>query len=75
MKGRMTMIEKVNIEKQLTVRELRILMNLSQKNFAKLVGIPYSTYVKKEQGHSRFLACEIDSIIQKTGIPYEKIKK
>ena len=43
------MIEKVNIEKQLTVKELRILMNLSQKNFAKLVGIPYSTYVKRNK--------------------------
>lgn len=69
------MIEKVNIEKKLTVKELRILLNLSQKEFAKLIGIPYSTYVKKEQGHSKFLACEMDSIITKTGISYEQIEK
>ena len=69
------MIEKVSIEKQLTVKELRILMNLSQKSFAELIEIPYSTYVKKERGHSRFLACEIDSIIDKTGTPYGEIRK
>lgn len=50
-------------------------MNLSQKSFAELIEIPYSTYVKKERGHSRFLACEIDSIIDKTGTPYGEIRK
>lgn len=75
MKEVIKMIEKVSIEKQLTVKELRTLLDMSQKNFAKLINIPYSTYVKKEQGHSRFLACEIESIIKNTGVSYDKIKK
>lgn len=69
------LLEKVNIkeEKKLTVEEIRILTGLSQVEFAKNIGIPYSTYVKKEKNITRFFADEIKHISTKFNIPLEKI--
>lgn len=67
------LLDKVKIESEITVEELRLLTTLSQKEFANAVEIPYGTYVKKEQGHSRFFASEISLISHRFNVPIEKI--
>lgn len=69
------LLEKVSIkdEKKLTVEEIRILTGLSQAEFARNIGIPYSTYVKKEKNITRFFADEIGHISDIFNIPLEKI--
>lgn len=69
------LLEKVSIKEQnkLTVVEIRVLTGLSQADFARNIGIPYSTYVKKENNMTRFFADEIGHISTIYNIPLEKI--
>lgn len=67
------LLDKVKIEKPVTVEELRVLTGKTQSEFAKNLGIPYGTYLKKEQGNSRFFKDEITKISRATGIPVNLI--
>lgn len=67
------LLDKVKIEKPVTVEELRVLTGKTQSEFAKNLSIPYGTYLKKEQGNSRFFKDEITKISRATGIPVNLI--
>ncbi|WP_404989327.1 helix-turn-helix transcriptional regulator [Clostridium culturomicium] len=41
------------IDVKVTLRKLRIELDVTQKEFAKLINLPVSTYRKKENGESK----------------------
>lgn len=69
------LINKVELKNdaKLTITEIRMLVGCTQKEFAKKVSIPYSTYVKKESGKTKFLISEVGNICKETNIPIYNI--
>lgn len=65
----MSLLEKVSIKKPLTVRELRILCERQQLDFAEITRCPLDTYRKKERGASRFFQDEVERLAAATGVP------
>lgn len=65
----MSLLEKVTINKALTVKELRILCEKQQWDFAEIINCPIDTYRKKERGVTRFYQDEVELLSRATGIP------
>lgn len=55
------------------LRGLRVEHNLTQEDFAKWVGIPVTTYRRKESGHSPIYLEEAYRISQVLGLSIEEI--
>nr|DAJ06609.1 MAG TPA: Helix-turn-helix XRE-family like protein [Caudoviricetes sp.] len=68
------LLNKVEIVNKITVEEIRILSNYSQKEFSEKIGIPFGTYRKKARGEIGFWASEIAKISEQFNVPIEKIK-
>lgn len=68
------MLEKVQIVEKVTLREIRNLANMNQEDFAKFVGIPYTTYRRYEADTKKIDFGTLLDICDKTGVPIEKIK-
>ncbi len=60
-------------EVKISLRILRAELNLSQKEFAKLIGMPFSTYQKKETGTSPITLNEAYKISQVANRTVEQI--
>ena len=68
------MLEKVQIVEKVTLREIRTLADMNQEDFAKFLGIPYTTYRRYEADAKRIDFGTLLDICNKTGVPIEKIK-
>lgn len=68
------MLEKVQIIEKVTLREIRTLANMKQEDFAKFLGIPYTTYRRYEADAKKIEFGTLLGICDKTGVPIEKIK-
>lgn len=68
------MVENIKIINKVTLKEIRNIMGKSQKEFAKYVGIPITTYRRYESNTKKMEIGKLCTICDKTGIPIEKIK-
>ena len=68
------MLEKVQVVEKVTLREIRTLADMNQEDFAKFLGIKYTTYRRYEADPKRIDFGTLLDICNKTGVPVEKIK-
>lgn len=68
------MMQSVKITGKVTLAELRALEGMTQKKFAKFVGIPYTTYRRYEKDIKSAGFSEIVKICDRVGVGIEKIK-
>lgn len=68
------MIRNIQITGKITLAELRALEGMTQKKFAKFVGIPYTTYRRYEKNIKSAGFSEVVRICEKVGVGIEKIK-
>lgn len=59
---------------ELTIKQVRLLNELSQKKMAISIDMPLSTYQKKERGESEFTLSEVRKICEKYGVDLNLIK-
>lgn len=64
---------RVEMEK-LTVKQIRVGMDMSQEKMAEFLGICTRSYRKKESGETRFYFEEILKICQKANISLDAVK-
>lgn len=70
------LLDKITLKEntKLTIAEIRILTGCTQKEFARKVNIPYSSYVKKETGKINLSASELGNICEKMRISMDKVE-
>lgn len=59
--------------KEYTVRQARVLANISSKEMAKMLGLSQNAYLKKEKGLSRFYYDEALKFSSFVNIPADNI--
>ena len=65
--------ERRQIMEKYTVRQARILANISIREMAKLLGVSQNTYFKKEKGLSRFYYDEAVKFSSLVNVPIDNI--
>ncbi len=68
------MNQNIQITGKVTLAEMRVIMGMTQKKFAKFVGIPYTTYRRYEKNIGSAGFSEIVQICDKVGVGIENIK-
>jgi transcriptional regulator with XRE-family HTH domain len=68
------MLENIQIMGKITIRDLRSLSGLSQQDFAKKVGIPFTTYRRYEHDVSKMEVGKLFQICEIFGISISNIK-
>lgn len=68
------MLESIQIMGKVTLRELRKLTGLSQKDFSKKVGVPMTTYRRYEKDASRMEVGKLFEICDTLGVSVANIK-
>lgn len=61
------------MEDKLTVKQIRGLLQLTQKEYADKLNVKLATYVNKENGKTEWSAPEFIRISATSGIPLERI--
>jgi len=64
----------LNFDNQLTIKQLRTFLGMTQLEFSKHVGIKYSTYLKCERHPEKMKAQNLIKISQAVNYPIAKIK-
>jgi len=68
------MLENIQIMGKVTLKELRKLTGLSQEEFAKRVGIPFTTYRRYEKNPKCMEAGRLFRMCDILGVPVNNIK-
>ena len=68
------MLDNIQIMGKVTIKDLRKLSGLSQKEFAKLVNIPYTSYRRYERNASKMEVGKLFQICELTGVSITAIK-
>ena len=63
----------VPMEHNLTIKQIRGMLGLTQKEFAEKLEIKLSTYVNKENGRTEWSVKEIKTIMNLSQVPFDKI--
>lgn len=58
---------------QLTVRQIRLMNEATQEEFAELIGVSVNAYANKELGNSRFYFNEVKQICKKYDIDINRV--
>lgn len=61
------------MEHNLTIKQIRGMLGLTQKEFAEKLEIKLSTYVNKENGRTEWSVKEIKTIMNLSQVPFDKI--
>lgn len=68
------MLDNIQIMGQITLKDLRKLTGLSQKNFADKVGIPFTSYRRYESNTSKMEVGQLFHICDEIGVSVANIK-
>lgn len=68
------MLDNIQIMGKITVKDLRKITGLSQKEFSQKVGIPFTSYRRYESNVSKMEVGQLFHICDVLGVPIENIK-
>lgn len=68
------MLENIQIMGKISLKELRKLTGLSQKEFAEKVSIPFTSYRRYEKNVSKMEVGQLFNICDKIGVSIENIR-
>lgn len=62
------------IGEMLTVKDIRALMKMNQKDFGKLIGMTQSALMRRENGKVKWKMHEVAKVSEVSGLPIQRIK-